>query len=91
MKGWKTILPVGHPYIQWIQYESGLRYKETRKEDNTVEFLFYAGQQCFRRELHRKSLDRPHIFTVNNGRGFSRREDAQWVDEMGEQLHRLKG
>ena len=91
LAGWQTILPeADYDNVYWIQQVSGLRFTESRTE-GLITFTFAPGQDCFRRNEHRISLDRPQIFTVNNGRGFSRREPAQWVDEMGEQLHKLKG
>ena len=90
LAGWKTVLPSDHEYLGWIRHESGLRFTESQEAGLTT-FLFAAGQACFRRSGHTISLDRPHIFTVNNGGRFSRREPAQWVDEMGEQLNKLRG
>ena len=90
LAGWKTVLPLGHEHVDWIRHESRLRFIESQDAD-LITFTFAPGQSCFRRNEHRISLDRPHIFTVNNGRGFSRREPAQWVDDMGEQLNKLKG
>jgi len=89
--GWHTILPTGaHTTLEWIRHESGLQFTESQ-EDDLVTFTFAPGQSCFRRNQHRISLERPSIFTVNSGLGFSRREPDQWVDEMGEQLHKLEG
>ena len=76
--------------MDWIRFESRLQFTETQDAE-LITFTFAPGQPCFRRNTHRISLDRPQIFTVNNGRGFSRREPAQWVDDMGEQLNKLKG
>ena len=88
--GWQTILPTDHQHLEWIRHHSGLHFTESRS-DGTVTFTFPPGQPCFRRTEHRISLERPSIFTVNNGRGFSRREPDAWVDEMGEQLEKLEG
>ena len=89
--GWQTILADNDKdNAAWIRNYSGLQFTESRS-DGTVTFTFAPGQPCFRRNEHRTSLDRPSIFTVNNGQGFSRREPEQWVDEMGEQLHKLEG
>jgi len=91
LAGWQTILPENDTdNADWIRHQSRLRFTETRS-DGTVTFRFEPGQPCFSRNTHRVSLDRPHIFTVGNGySGFSRREPAQWVDEMGNDLHRIK-
>jgi hypothetical protein len=92
LAGWKTVVSVNLPEIGWIRHESGLRFTESR-EGKLITFLFAPGQACFSRNKasHRIALNRTHIYTVNNGRGFSRREPAQWVDEMGEQLYKLRG
>ena len=89
--GWQTILADNDKdNADWIRNYSGLHFTESRSE-GTVTFTFAPGQPCFRRNQHLISLERPSIFTVNNGRGFSRKEPDQWVDEMGEQLHKFEG
>ena len=89
--GWQTILADNDKdNAAWIRNFSGLQFTESRS-NGTVTFTFASGQPCFRRNEHRISLERPSIFTVNSGQGFSRREPEQWVDEMGEQLHKLEG
>lgn len=90
LTGWKTMLPHDHEYLGWIRHESRLRFTESQ-EAGLVTFLFAPGQECFLRNKHRIALNRTHIYSVSNGRGFSRREPDQWVDEMGEQLHKLEG
>ena len=89
--GWQTILADNDKdNAAWIRNYSGLQFTESRS-DGTVAFTFAPGQPCCRRNAPRISLERPSIFTVNSGLGFSRREPDQWVDEMGEQLEKLEG
>ena len=98
--GWHTVKPKKMIPDQWIEFadfmrrnESRMRFKEYQDKNGDSAFFYFPGQICFegRTRKHRISLERPSIFTVNNGRGFSRREPDAWVDEMGEQLHKLEG
>ena len=102
LNGWHTVKPANIEPDQWYEFASFMRRNEYRMsvreyQDNEGYPAFYyaAGQICFegRSGSHRISLERPSIFTINNGLGygFSRREPAQWVDEMGEQLDKIRG
>jgi hypothetical protein len=54
-------------------------------EDGTVSFEFAAGQQCFRRSQHRKSLEREPFYRVKDGMSAptARRAD-DWVSDFAE-------
>jgi len=91
LQGWKTVLADNDlDNINWIRNKSGLNFTE-EKQEGTITFIFYAGQNCFRRNTHVISLDRPAIFGVDNGQGFRKQEPDQWVDNFDNHLHKLKG
>lgn len=89
LNGWKTILPKEHDGVQWIR-ETQLRYTEVNNE-NMIEFIFEAGQECFKRNEHYVSLDKPAIYAIRDSLGTKRQEANEWVDKFNNHLTKLKG
>lgn len=83
--GWKTTVLPGTPEHSQVLALRG-KYAFTgpvRNADGTDTFTFAAGQQCFRRSQHRKSLEREPFYRVKDGRAAptARRAD-DWVDDF---------
>jgi hypothetical protein len=89
LNGWKTILPKEHDGVQWIR-NTKMKYTEVYKE-SMIEFIFEAGQECFKRNEHYVSLDKPAIFAIRDGFGTKTQEANEWVDKFSNHLDRLKG
>tara|TARA_R100000808_G_C2124537_1_gene135030 strand:+ start:229 stop:621 length:393 start_codon:yes stop_codon:yes gene_type:complete len=90
-RGWKTILPVNHEGINWIR-QSNYRYNEvTDLDNNMVEFIFEAGQNCFKQSKHVISLDKPAIFAIQDANGLKKQEANEWIDKFDNHLTKLKG
>jgi len=67
-----------------------MRYTEVSKE-NMIEFIFEAGQKCFKRNEHYVSLDKPAIYAIRDSFGTKKQEANEWVDKFDNHLHKLKG
>lgn len=66
--GWRTRLPLGSDLAVYIASGShGRRFQEIPTGTAEREFVFPAGQKCFRSTQHRISLQREPIFTVRGG------------------------
>jgi hypothetical protein len=93
LNGWITRLPWGSPMVEALK-ASGRRYAEvTGMGAAEREFLFNAGQPCFRASTHRVPLERDAIYLVKGGdwrgnpRGTPLRRHARaehWVEDFGE-------
>ena len=83
--GWKTTVLPGTPeHAQVLALRGRYRFAgPVCNEDGTNTFLFEAGQPCFRRSQHRKSLEREPLYRVRDGLSapISRRS-ADWVDDF---------
>lgn len=64
--GWKTIVPDGSQ-MEHLARTSGRAFTETRTPEGLVEFVFHAGQSCFRASQHTVSLHREPIATMRGG------------------------
>jgi hypothetical protein len=88
--GFKTIVPSDSPQAQYIRAKSGRQFTEQPAGPGLAEFLFPAGQTCFRATEHRVSLEREPFYLIlggdhrGNPRGTSPRKVGaeQWVDEF---------
>lgn len=91
INGWKTILPVGSDLIDVLR-RSGRRYVQVDSErGGLVEFIFEAGQSCFRASTHVVSLEREPLYLVTAGgdrRVHARGED--WVEDSSEYLDAVR-
>ena len=90
LNGWKTILPKSNQNLIQTVKNMNLRYTEEDKGD-MVEFIFEAGQTCFKRNEHYLDLGRPAIVGYDDGLGFRKQETDQWVDKFNNHLTKLKG
>lgn len=94
LNGWKTILPVGSDLIDVLK-RSGRQFVQVDSEQGgLVEFLFGAGQRCFRADTHVMSLEREPLYLVRvGGRGGQVRQHASgadWVDDSANYLDRVR-
>ena len=98
--GWITRVPRGSDLAEYIASGAhGRRYIETTGLDSEGrEFVFEAGQACFRASEHRIPLGRPPLYVVRGGdhrgnptgerRIHHRAED--WAEDLGEHLDMIK-
>lgn len=97
LRGWKTTVDestdLGQKQAHYIRRESRRGHTESRTAAGLTEFLFEAGQRCFR--PHQVRVDRPEIYVVRQGdwrsygdrRRHTRAED--WVEDFSEHQDRL--
>ncbi len=91
-RGWRTRVPASDGALLSTARTTGRRYVETADvADGVVEFIYEAGQPCFRASQHRVPTDAPAIHIVRDGRSDPRRMSAQgWHDDLGEHLDRIR-
>ena len=93
LNGWITRVTKGSPQHQWLMASTnraGTRQCAVRPTpDNPlqVDFVFYAGQNCFAEHVSRPGLSVYHYRTNNQ---VIRCEAQQWRDVMSEQLYQLE-
>lgn len=94
LNGWLTRVPIGSEHEHLITSGgTGRRYHEvTAIASAEREFLFDAGQPCFRASTHQVPLGKPATFLLKVGDGGPRvlpGADA-WRDDMGEHLDKVR-
>lgn len=89
--GWRTRVPVDSDLGVYLASGThGRRFQEVPTGTAEREFIFPAGQKCFRSTQHRVKLDRPPIYTVRGGdwRATTTRPKVvngrDWVESFGE-------
>jgi hypothetical protein len=91
--GWTTTVDestdLGQKQAHYIRREAKRSFKESKRPDGMTDFVFSAGQRCFRQ--HRTRLEREELFLARGGdwRGSTsptaRYDRAdQWVDDFAE-------
>lgn len=94
--GWVTEVDesvgLGQRQAHYVRREAGRRFAEERLPSGLTRFTFEAGQECFQRGGHRRSVGRPNIFVVRDGdrrqnptgrrRVHASAED--WAEDFGE-------
>ncbi len=89
--GWRTRLPATAHEMLTLARRSGRKFVELDTGDGYIEFLFEAGQPCFRASMHRAPLERPAIHVVRDGVSSPRKVSMQnWHDDLGEHLDRIR-
>jgi len=96
--GWVTKVVIGSDNDLYIRADRKRRYKMV-KEGDLHNYIFEAGQQCFRSEAgaHYIRLERGPWLTVNAlDRQPSRlerdaMESERWIDEFNEQSYKRNG
>ncbi|MDP3909464.1 MAG: hypothetical protein Q8Q14_03650 [Gemmatimonadales bacterium] len=85
LNGWTTVLPAGSDHVAVLK-KSGRIYTSERTQDGgLLEFVFPAGQPCFRASIHRIQTGRPGIF-LHGPRERPRDQRAVDTDEWHERF-----
>lgn len=97
--GWRTIVDEttdqGRAQAFYIRRRSGRRFTEDRDDAGLTVFAFEPGQRCFAADRHRRRLDRPPLYLVEDGdwrRKTGRRRHAgvmDWVDDFANHQDRI--
>ena len=89
--GWQTIVDIspdlGKRQYNYIVNSSG-RKGSGKQDGDLVTFTFSPEQDCFKE--HKVPLERDPILTVQNGRGASSMEPAQWKDHMNKSIYKYQ-
>lgn len=91
-RGWRTCVPSTADEMLALARSSGRRYIERETGDGSTEFIFEAGQPCFRSSQHRVSLQRPAIHVIRDGRASQPKKvgSQAWHDNLGEHLDNIR-
>jgi hypothetical protein len=76
--GWKTIVPAGGDLEDWARH-TGRRFTETHMPGQQIEFVFHAGQECFRSSTHVHPIGRPPFLYHDK---YHIAEPARFQDDM---------
>lgn len=81
LHGWVTRLPLGSPLCEYIASGGhGRRFMETTGLDTPErEFVFPAGQRCFKSTQHVIALDREPVATIRGGDWRARTTETRTV------------
>lgn len=93
LNGWKTVLPQGSDLVAVLK-GSGRAYATERVADGLVEFVFPAGQPCFKASTHRIQTGRPAILLHgprDNQRDLRAVGDSEWQERFTETMAGLAG
>ena len=96
LHGWATTVQAGSADEALIR-RAGRHFTAQPQPGGFLQFVFPAGQPCFKAHQHRVLLDRQEIFVVRGGdwrgnpRGIptQRLEPAAWVDNFAAHQQRL--
>lgn len=84
LMGWKTVVPSTSPQADYIRRDKSREFKEQRVEGGLSEFVFHAGQKCFRE--HQVQNERPPLLFVQKRDGDVVRQAAdRWLGEFNEE------
>lgn len=94
--GWKTLVPSNSDQALYIRSgASGRRFTEVNDSyDQTIgmtEFIFEAGQRCFRASEHVVPLERDPLFSVREN-GLTRHHTRAdlWTEDFSEHLDKVR-
>lgn len=98
LNGWKTILPANDPKCDLVRsLKDRYHFTEMPSADGLIEFIFPAGQPCFKQSQHRIQLDRPGAFYVrpgnfvaHTGETVIHRRPDDWVDDFANHQDKIK-
>ncbi len=91
--GWRTIVPATSDHADLIRSgRTGRAFTEKPAGAGLTEFVFPAGQACFRASQHKVPLERPPLYIVRGGdwRGNptgqhrTHQRPEHWVEDFGE-------
>lgn len=99
LHGWSIhIEPLSEQDLHTIQ-KFGYRYQVLHVREGETQWVFEAGQPCFKASTHRKEIGRPPLFFTRRGdwrgdptgeRPFVHQRPEDWVDDFATQLDRLR-
>ena len=90
LKGYKTVVPVGHFLVDKIRHTFGKHFTEERVGDALIAFVFPAGQLCWESAVpmfHKLPLGRMPILTRRANHDLRRMEPDRWIDSYNEGVH----
>ncbi len=83
--GWMTIVGKGSPQEDYITRLSGRRYKVGREYDQTIEYIFEAGQRCFREHTDLSGRPPYYIHQTQEGRRVHSR-GKDFIEHVHEEI-----